>query len=480
MTADSIPRILVIDDELLICKNCLKILSNMKCEVAYALNGYDALKMMAKQPYDIVITDLKMSSLGGMEVLDRIAKNYEETIVIVMTGYASVSSAVEVMKMGAFDYLPKPFTPNELRAVVHQALAQRQIQMQNQDLILKNKKDRPVSHQLIGNSPQIKKVIRMVEKVAPTDSTVLVSGESGTGKELIARAVHANSNRKDKVFFAVDCGTLSGNLLESELFGYTKGAFTGAHTDKEGIFKMAHQGTVFLDEISNTTKEIQGKLLRFLETREMLPIGSTVVQKVDVRLVFATNRNLEDLVAKGDFREDFYYRIFVYPIQLPSLNERKIDILPIAYHFLNQYNQKMRKRIRGFDDKAVSRLTEFDWPGNIRQLKNVIERAVILCETDQITVKELPIPGEADEIQAMLENVPSNNEELKKIKKEIREKAVRKVEKNFILNALSRSNWNVTQAAHMTGFQRTNFQSLIKKHGISRPKEIQPNGLKTS
>jgi len=469
MTDNHTAHILIIDDELPICMNCVKILAGMECSVEYALNGYDALEMMEEKRFGVVITDLKMSRLGGLEVLGRIKERYTETIVIVMTGYASVSSAVEVMKMGAFDYLPKPFTPHELRAIVHQAIARRKILIQNRQLLLEKKDNKPISHQLIGTSPKIKKVISMVQKVAPTDATVLIYGESGTGKELIARAVHANSNRKNKVFFAVDCGNLSGNLLESELFGYTKGAFTGAHKDKDGIFKLANEGTVFLDEISNTNTEVQGKLLRFLETMEFLPVGSTQIQKVDVRLIFATNRNLEEMLAEGTFREDFYYRIFVYPINLPTLNERKIDVLPIAYFFLKQYSRNIGKQINGFNSEAANRLTEFSWPGNVRQLKNVIERAVILCDKDQITIKELPLLGDASEVEEMIENVPQTNEELKQIKKEIREKAVRMVEKNFLLNALTLNDWNVTHAAKKTGLQRTNFQGLMKKYGISRP-----------
>ncbi|RJP80760.1 MAG: sigma-54-dependent Fis family transcriptional regulator [Desulfobacteraceae bacterium] len=468
MTDKNRPAVLIIDDELPICRNCVKILSSLECDAEYALNGHDSLKMMEAKPFDIVITDLKMSRVGGMEVLRRIQEDYPETAVIVMTGYASISSAVEVMKMGAFDYLPKPFTPQELRSVVQQALNKREIHLQNTKL---KQEDRPkaISHQLIGNSPQIRKVVKMVQKVAPTDSTVLIYGESGTGKEIIARAVHANSRRKDRVFFAVDCGTLSDNLLESELFGYAKGGFTGAHKDKEGIFKLADQGTVFLDEIGNADKEVQGKLLRFLESKEFLPVGSTELQKVDVRLIFATNRDLEYMVKKGLFREDFYYRIFVYPITLPTLKDRKMDILPIAYFFLKQFSEKMGKTIHGFDEKSGYRLVSFDWPGNVRQLKNTIERAVILCEEDQITLKDLPLFGDPGDVEALFDNIPETNEELIRVKKEIRRKAVHKVERNFILNALMKNDWNATKASRKVGLQRSNFQNLMKKYNISRP-----------
>ena len=473
------PLILVIDDELPICRNCEKILSKVNYQVKYALNGYDALKMMDETQFDVVITDLKMSNLGGMEVLRRVKAFHPETMVIVITGYASVSSAVEVMKLGAHDYLPKPFTPHELRSVVHQALAEREILLQNQKLMHRKDLGKPFSHQLVGNSPKIKKVISMVQKVAPTDSTVLIYGESGTGKELISRAVHANSARKNAVFFAVDCGTLSSNLLESELFGYAKGAFTGAYHNKDGIFKLAHGGTVFLDEISNTSLNVQSKLLRFVESREFLPLGSTTSQKVDVRLIFATNQNLKEMVEEGSFREDFYYRIYVYPIMIPPLRERKMDILPISYYFLKQLNIRLGKNLTGFDDNAVNRLTAYDWPGNVRQLRNIIERAAILCEKNQITPKELPFLGDSADIEELIGSLPSTNAELKQVKKQIRQKAVMKVEKSFVLNALQTTGWNVTRAAQQVGLQRTNFQNLMKKHHIKLPRLDTPEPEQT-
>jgi DNA-binding NtrC family response regulator len=463
-------RILVVDDELNICLSCKKILAKMNCEVHYALNGYAALKMMEAQPFDIVITDLKMSSLGGMEVLQRVKEAYPDTPVIVITGYASVSSAIEVMKMGAMDYLPKPFTPDELRAIVHQAENERTVRLQNHSLQEQQlKATGSLSHQLIGKSPKIKQVITMIQKVAPTDSTVLICGESGTGKELVARAVHANSRRSGSVFFAVDCGTLSSNLLESELFGHAKGAFTGAQSDKDGIFKLADQGTVFLDEISNISPEVQSKLLRFLETREFLPLGATATLRVNVRLIFATNKNLKAMVEQGIFREDFYYRIYVYPIMLPPLRDRRMDILPIAYHFLKQFSQSMGKTVSGFDDEVGHRLTEYSWPGNVRQLRNAIERAVILCDRDRVSLRDFPELRELDEIEDLIENTPATNEELKQARQQIREKAVRKVEKNFILGALAKNDWNVTRAAENVGMQRSNFHSLMKKHGITLP-----------
>jgi transcriptional regulator with GAF, ATPase, and Fis domain len=309
----------------------------------------------------------------------------------------------------------------------------------------------------------------MIAKVAPTDANVLIYGESGTGKELVARAVHANSKRSDKVFFAVDCGTLAGNLLENELFGHARGAFTGAHQDKEGIFKRADGGTVFLDEISNIDINVQGKLLRFLESQEFLPVGQTITEKVNIRLIFATNQNLEEMVAQGRFRHDFYYRIYVYPIFLPPLRERVEDILPIAYHFINQFAEQMDKPINGLTVEAGQRLTGYDWPGNARQLRNVIERAVIQSESDQISPKELALGEADDDLAKLMEQVPDSNEGLKQIKKEIRRKAVAQIEKNFVLQALIGSDWNVTQAARNVGLKRTNFQTMMRKYGVKRP-----------
>jgi len=466
MPSNRLPRVLIIDDEASICQNCTKILAKLDLEVDYALSGDAALGKLEERSFDVVITDLKMSRLGGMEVLRRIQETWPDIFTIVITGYASVSSAVEVMKMGAFDYLPKPFTPEELRSVVRQAIDERTLKLQRLKLQRRSKTLTSFSHQLIGNSPKIQKVIAMVSKVATTDATVLVYGESGTGKELIARAIHANSNRAEKVFFAVDCGTLSGNLLENELFGHKRGAFTGAHQDKTGIFEQADGGTVFLDEIGNISLSVQAKLLRFVESRDFIPLGGTTPKKVNLRLIFATNQDLKEMVSEGTFREDFYYRIFVYPIMMPPLRQRQGDILAIAYHFLNQFTRGLGKKITGFDQEASHRLNQYEWPGNVRQLKNMVERAVILCDAEQISLKELGLSDGADQYT---HRIPETNEELKSLKKEVRQKAVQALEKNFIVNALAQNDWNVTRAANQVGLQRTNFQALMRKHQVKRP-----------
>jgi DNA-binding NtrC family response regulator len=462
-------RILVVDDETAICRNCQKILAKDGHEVALAENGPDALSLLARTPFDLVITDLKMSRMGGMEVLSRVQAMSPDTLVVVITGYSTVSSAVEVMKLGAFDYLPKPFTPDELRAVVNQALQARALIVQNRQLAVREDQAGPPVHQLVGRSAKMQKVIDMIAKVAPTGATVLIYGESGTGKELVARAVHANSKRNDRVFFAVDCGTLSGNLLENELFGHAKGAFTGAHAAKEGIFQRASGGTVFLDEIGNIDLDVQGKLLRFLESREFLPIGETTHHKVDIRLILATNQNLDEMVAAGKFRPDFYYRIYVYPIFLPPLRERSDDILPIAYHFIERYAKQMGKPVKGLCDEAVHKIVNYDWPGNVRQLRNVIERAVIQCDGEQIAARDIWFGQTEDNLAELLSRVPETNAELIKIKKDIRKKAIMEVEEKFIRQALIQADWNVTQAARKVGLKRTNFQNMMRKYGITRP-----------
>jgi DNA-binding NtrC family response regulator len=460
-----------VDDEPAICKNCLKILTRAGHEVICAFSGQEALSLLEQKPCDVVVTDLKMSRLGGMEVLRRVKENSADTMVIVITGYSTVSSAVEVMKLGAFDYLPKPFTPEELRTVVDQAIRARRAMLQNRMLAKESTAAPKPVHRLVGNSDKMKKVVDMIAKVAPTDATVFIYGESGTGKELVARAVHANSKRSNKVFFAVDCATLKGSLLESELFGHARGAFTGADHEKKGIFRRADGGTVFLDEIGNIDATVQGKLLRFIESREFLPVGHNEPQKVDLRLVFATNQNLEEMVSQGQFRHDFYYRIYVYPIYLPPLRERTEDILPIAYHFINGLSGQMGKTPKKLTAEAGQRLINYEWPGNARQLRNVIERAVIQSESDRISLQDLHLGNTDEDLAQLMENIPATNEDLKQVKKEIRQKAVGHIERKFVLQALMASDWNVTQAARQTGLKRSNFQTMMRKYNIKRPTE---------
>ena len=324
--------------------------------------------------------------------------------------------------------------------------------------------DRYEFENIIGASTEMQKVFRLIAQCAPTNSTVMLRGESGTGKELVARAIHYNSLRKDRPFVTVDCTSLSENLLESELFGHVKGSFTGAVGNKKGLFETADGGTLFLDEIGNISLSTQAKLLRFIEEREFKAVGDTRVQKVDVRLITATNKNLEGMVRDGEFREDLYYRINIFPIRLPPLRERREDIPALAHHFLARFNEDSQKKSAEFSSEALNLLMNHDWPGNVRELENVVQRAVILSGGDVIR------QGHLVSIINMMPRVdletPRTSEELKQIKKVARQKSVENVEKHFVLSALKRNEWNVTRAAEDTGMQRSNFQALMAKYDI--------------
>jgi transcriptional regulator with GAF, ATPase, and Fis domain len=307
-------------------------------------------------------------------------------------------------------------------------------------------------------------VYRLIAKCAPTNSTVFIRGESGTGKELIARAIHYNSLRKDKPFVPVDCGSLSETLLESELFGHVKGAFTGAVTNKQGLFKVADGGTLFLDEIGNISPATQAKLLRVLQEHEYKPVGDTRTQPSNIRLITATNLDINAMVAAGKFREDLFYRINIFPIVLPPLRERREDIPALAYHFLKTFSDELGKRVREISPEALNTLMNHDWPGNIRELENTLHRAVIL--TNDHLVSQGHLASVLDMVPRLEANVPQSAAELKHVKKAIREKSVERVERLFVLEALKRNEWSVTRSAEETGMQRTNFQALMKKYQI--------------
>jgi two-component system NtrC family response regulator len=456
-------RILVIDDDLTVCKSCQKIVSRAGYEVDYCLTGHEALRRMEETAYDVVFTDLKMAEMGGLEVLRFIRERDPDIVVVVITGYATVASAVETMKTGAFDYLPKPFTPAEFRGVLSKAVAERGAIQKNRDLACRSSITAGYDG-IIFESRKMQSALGMVEKVAPTESNVLIVGESGTGKELIARAIHKLSRRNQGRFFAVDCAALSGMLLESELFGHVRGAFTGAIQDKPGVFQVANHGTVFLDEICNISVEVQAKLLRFLQEREFMPVGARETVRVDVRLLFATNRDLKEMVAEGGLREDFYYRIYVYPITVPPLRERRSDIPLLAYHFLKKYAGAFGKPVASITRNAMEALCDYDWPGNVRQLENAMQAAIIASDTDVLTTQDLPSLKEPQQAPSL---PPRTNAELKRRKKELRAKTVERLEKEFLVYALTRNQGNVTRAAKDVGMQRSNFQGLMKKHGVT-------------
>ncbi len=460
----AVPRILVVDDEMIVCESCKRILEEEGYEAETALSGKEAFEQMKDNPFDVVITDLKMPGIDGMEVLRTFRKDYPDSIIVMITGFSTVETAVEAMKLGAFDYIPKPFTPDEVAIVVKKAIEKKNLMLEN-SYLRQELQEKYGFHNIVGKSKKMQEIYRVIAKVAVTDSTVLIYGQSGTGKELIARAIHFNSLRREKQFVPVDCAVLSENLLESELFGHVRGSFTGAVTTKPGLFEVADGGTVFLDEVGNISLSIQAKLLRVLQEREFTPVGGTKAKKVDIRLIAATNKDLEKMIKDEVFREDLYYRLNIVPIYLPTLRERQEDIPLLAVHFLKKYADEMGKAIKGFTPEAMEKLMRHPWPGNIRELENVVERTVVMIEDEMVKGEHLILPGQQE--KEVLENqIPMTSEELKEIKKQKREKAVEEIERAFVLNALERHQWNVTRAAEEVGMLRPNFQALMRKYNL--------------
>jgi len=337
-------RILVVDDEEIVIRSCLRVLGDHgDYEVEAVQDGMDALRKIDESHYDVLILDIMMPRMDGLEVLRRVKETHPDIDVIMVTGLSQIETAVRSMKLGAFDYLPKPFDPDELKLVVKRALERRQLLQENLEL-RSEVSSKYRFENIIGSSPQMQNVYRLIAQCAPTNSTVMLTGESGTGKELIARAIHYNSLRKDKPFVAVDCNSLSENLLESEMFGHVKGSFTGAVTNKKGMFEVADSGTLFLDEIGNISLSTQAKLLRVIQEREFKAVGDTRTQSANFRLITATNKDLKAMVAEGSFREDLFYRINIFPILIPPLRERRDDIPPLAFHFLNVFSEELGKK----------------------------------------------------------------------------------------------------------------------------------------
>jgi DNA-binding NtrC family response regulator len=457
-------RILVVDDEEIVIKSCLRILDGDDYQVEAVQDGREALRKIEENHYDVMILDIMMPSLDGLEVLRRVKETHPNVDVIMITGLSQIDTAVQAMKLGAFDYISKPFEPDELKMVVQRALERRRLLEEN--LSLKSEVSSKYRFEnIVGSSPQMQAVYRLVAQCAPTSSTVLITGESGTGKELIARAIHYNSLRKDKPFVPVDCNALSENLLESELFGHVKGAFTSAIMNKKGMFEVAGSGTLFLDEIGNISMSIQAKLLRVLQEREFRAVGDTRTQIANFRLITATNKDLKAMVAAGTFRDDLYYRINIFPIHAPALRERKDDIPVLAYHFLKAFSAELGKKVTDISEGAMSALVNYSWPGNVRELENVMQRAAILTSDNIIRQAHLVNILDLSQPQSDLA-APRTGDELKRVKKAAREKVVEDIEKQFVLEALKRNDWNVTKSAEDTGMQRPNFQALMKKYMI--------------
>jgi DNA-binding NtrC family response regulator len=444
-------NILVIDDNAAIRDSCSQVFKKDGNTIKTAKDGTEGLKLFKKEFFHVVLLDLKLPGLDGMEVLSRIKEENPKTPVIIITGYASIDSAVEAIKRGASDYLPKPFTPEQLRIITQKALENRKILLEN--IYLREELEKKSEFDMVvGKSKAMEKVLDVVKRISSFDSTVLITGETGTGKELLAREIHNHCPRKRAPFVVVDCGALVETLFESELFGHVKGSFTGANETKHGRFEVANGGTIFLDEISGIGLNIQAKLLRVIQEREVTRVGSTKPIKVDVRILAATNENLEDLVRKGKFREDLFYRLSVVPLHLPSLRERKEDIPYLIEHFIQKYNKRARKNT-GISYAVKKALMDYNWPGNIRELENTIERAVVLSKGNKIELEDLMYHG-IGTATSLFHPVRGKYHTLDNIEKE------------YIKTVLLTQQGNKSKTAKILGIDRKTLWAKVKKYKI--------------
>jgi len=467
-------RILIVDDEEIVLRSCARILAGGEYEVETVLDPQEALRRVDENGYDMLVLDIMMPNIDGLQVLQHVKERHPDVDVVMMTGLSQIQTAVKAMKLGAFDYLPKPFDPDELKMVVDRALERQRLLRENRALKTEAGSKYRFEN-MIGGSAQMQSVFRLIAKCAPTNCTVLITGESGTGKEMVARAIHYNSLRKEQPFVAVDCNTLSENLLESELFGHVKGAFTGAVGNKRGVFDVANNGTLFLDELENIPLSTQAKLLRVIQEHEYKAVGDTRTQVTNVRLLAATNRDPKAMVAEGTLREDLYYRINVFPIQVPPLRERREDIPALAFHFLKAFSEELGRPVPKVSEGAMSLLMNHPWPGNVRELQNAIHRAVILASDD--TIRQAHLASILESAPRSDLEVPRTGEELKRVKKIAREKSVEDIEKLFVHETLKRNVWNVTRSAEAVGKQRANVQALMQvQHPRARHRAARRRG----
>jgi two-component system, NtrC family, response regulator AtoC len=467
-------QVLVVDDEANLRKVLVAQLARDGYEVHSVEDGEAAKEFLGEHHIDLVITDLRMPRCDGMELLRWALADDPERPVVMITAHGTVDTAVEALKLGAFDYITKPFDKDELRQIVAKAVKARDLAGAEFALPTTGAPTPPGRFRIIGQSPQIQEVYQVIEKVADTPTSVLITGESGTGKELVARALHESSSRLDKPFIRLNCAAIPKDLMEAELFGYERGAFTGAVTSKPGKFELAHGGTLFLDEIGEIPVEMQVKLLRALQESEFERVGGIKTTKVDVRLVTATNRDLKDMIGKNNFREDLFYRLNVVPIHLPALRERTTDIPLLVDHFLAKFNDRLKKKIEGTHPDAMQKLIEYGWPGNIRELENVIERAVLFCDDNKLSVRDLtpevrgdgrvsitPPPGAVapvtqDSATASVEGG---------LREQVRA-AMARLERDLIVRALQQTSGNVTRAARLLKISRKGLQLKMKELGL--------------
>jgi len=444
-------RILIVDDEYSARDSLTKWFQVDGFQVDSAKDAYEALEKLKSKSFDIVLLDIKMPGMDGLELQEHIRELDPNIVIIIITAFASVDTAIRAIKAGAYDYVTKPFDPDDLEHIIENAMSQRKLAQEN--IQLRAQIEELVNFgEIIGETPQMKRVLELVRTVAQTDSTVLIRGESGTGKELIARAVHFNSARRNGPLISVNCGAFSESLLESELFGYEKGAFTGATKQYHGKIEIAEGGTLFLDEIGDISPKTQLNLLRVLETKKLTRLGGEKEITVDFRLITATNRDLEEAIREGKFREDLYYRLNVFTIFLPPLRERAGDIPLLANHFLKKYAAAIHKNIESISPTAMDLLMNYPWPGNIRELENAIERAVVICQGNRIEREHLPLQQTAKTFG-------------------FSQQALEAVEKEHIQRILQRTGWNVTQAAKILKIDRVTLYNKIKRYGFKREEE---------
>ncbi|OGW14150.1 MAG: hypothetical protein A3G93_00175 [Nitrospinae bacterium RIFCSPLOWO2_12_FULL_45_22] len=455
-------RILVVDDDPGMGQLLKRVLEKESLKVFNVLCGEEALEELEKREFDLVISDIKLPGMDGLELLKKTKQLSPDLMVIMITAYAKVESAVEAMKIGAYDYITKPFRTDELKLVVAKALERQRIIEENRYLRQELSKKSWQGNMVIG-SQVMHNIFATINQVAQTNATILVTGESGTGKELVARAIHYASPRRENRLMTIHCSSLPESLLENELFGHVKGAFTGAHESKKGLFEVAHHGTVFLDEIGDLPLGTQAKLLRVLQEHEVRRIGGTEYIKIDVRVIAATNQDLETAVQEERFREDLYYRLKVIPIRIPPLRERKDDMPPLLQYFLNKFNQENNKNVKGFSTNALEAIMAHHWPGNVRELENLIERVVILSQKDIIGLEDLPgsvlKKGEADEVRLSFPNyIPY---------RECRDWVLKEFNQKIIEEKLRLTRGNISQAAKDLAIERAHLQRIMRRYGLS-------------
>lgn len=462
-------RILVVDDEDSIRNRCVQLLQRKDYNVLGVNDGKQALFLIKKDNFSLVIADIRMPGLNGIDLLERIKETCPDTEVVMITGYGTVDNAVEAMKLGAYDYITKPFDMERLLKVVEHI--ETKFSLKKEIGVLRDELKKFSSyHDFIGVSKEVQQIFELVQKVSPIDCNVLIQGESGTGKGLLARAIHFGSPRSKYPFVVVDCAALTESLLESELFGYMKGAFTGAYANKEGYFKIADKGTIFLDEISELSTSLQGKLLRMAQDHEIVPVGGTKSFKINTRIVAATNRNLEQFVKEGKFREDLYFRINVVKIDIPPLRERKEDILPLTHFFLDKFKKRFDKNDLLIDQQVLAFFQQYEWPGNVRELENVVQLMVITADQQRITMNNLP---EKMKPVRSVQGTEEYGDPLNLDFAEARKRYLDSFTRDYLLDALRCYQGNISKTAKEIKVQRPSIQRMLKRYKIKKEEYMQ-------